>query len=68
MGLGDAALPRLYAVRLLRCKSPAFFSVPIMPAGPSQERSSALGGSSSSGPSRCGYPPNGVEGGFYEVA
>jgi hypothetical protein len=28
MGLGDAALPRFYAVRLLRCNSPAF-SVPI---------------------------------------
>jgi hypothetical protein len=41
MGLGDAALPRFYAVRPLRCDSP-FFSVPIMPAGPSQERSSAF--------------------------
>jgi hypothetical protein len=45
MGLGDAALPRFCAVRLLRYNSPAFFSVPIMPAGPSQERSSAFGGS-----------------------
>jgi hypothetical protein len=41
MGLGDAALPRFYAVRPLRCDSPAF-SLPIMPAGPSQERSSAF--------------------------
>src|SRR5215208_7691299 len=32
MGLGDAALPRFYAVRLLQCNSPAF-SLPIMPAG-----------------------------------
>jgi hypothetical protein len=44
MGLGDAALPWFYAVRLLRCNSPAF-SLPIMPAGPSQERFSAFGGS-----------------------
>jgi hypothetical protein len=41
MGLGDAALPRFYAVRPLRCDSPAF-SLPIMPAGRSQERSSAF--------------------------
>jgi hypothetical protein len=34
-------LPRFYAVTPLRCDSPAF-SVPIMPAGPSQERSSAF--------------------------
>jgi hypothetical protein len=66
--LGNAAWPRFYAVRFLWCNSPAFFSLPIMPAEPSQERSSAFGGSSLSGPSRCGYPPNGMEGEFYEVA